>query len=152
MLITGLLSAHGPEDTNYEPEDMNNEEIERAAKLSVRKSAPLEYYCVIVTPAWCLSLYTTALAAPSTKGRSTAPTCTCVHLPPRAVGTLRSLSFAAMALRLAAPAFSISRMIGSTLAANRLAFAFSAAVPRFAASSSLGLPSRLLKNHFGGHQ
>jgi hypothetical protein len=24
---------------------MNNEEIERAAKLSVRKSAPLEYYC-----------------------------------------------------------------------------------------------------------
>jgi len=37
--------AHGPEDTNYEPEDMNNEEIERAAKLSVRKSAALEYYC-----------------------------------------------------------------------------------------------------------
>jgi hypothetical protein len=36
-----------------------------------------------------------------------------------------------MALRLATPAFSISRMIGSTLAANRLAFAFSAAVPRF---------------------
>jgi CBS-domain-containing membrane protein len=30
---------------NYEPEEMNNEEIERAAKLSVRKSAPLEYYC-----------------------------------------------------------------------------------------------------------
>jgi hypothetical protein len=48
-----------------------------------------------------------------------------------------------MALRLAAPAFSISRMIGSTLAANRLAFAFSAAVPRFAASSSLGLPRRV---------
>ena len=43
--ITALLSAQGPEDTNYEPEDMNNEEIERAAKLSVRKSAPLEYYC-----------------------------------------------------------------------------------------------------------
>jgi hypothetical protein len=43
--ITALLSAHGPEDTNYELEDMNNEEIERAAKLSVRKSAPLEYYC-----------------------------------------------------------------------------------------------------------
>ena len=54
------------------------------------------------------SLYMTALAVPSAKGRSTAPTCTCVHLPPRAVGTLRSLSFAAMALRLAAPAFSIS--------------------------------------------
>jgi hypothetical protein len=33
--ITALLSAHGPEDMNYEPEDMNNEEIERAAKLSV---------------------------------------------------------------------------------------------------------------------
>jgi hypothetical protein len=33
--ITALLSAHGPEDTNYELEDMNNEEIERAAKLSV---------------------------------------------------------------------------------------------------------------------
>ena len=43
--ITALLSAQGPEDTNYEPEDMNNEEIERAAKLSVRKSAPLDYYC-----------------------------------------------------------------------------------------------------------
>ena len=43
--ITALLSAQGPEDTNYEPEDMNSEEIERAAKLSVRKSAALEYYC-----------------------------------------------------------------------------------------------------------
>jgi hypothetical protein len=32
LLITALLSAHGPEDTNYEPEDMNDEEIERAAQ------------------------------------------------------------------------------------------------------------------------
>jgi hypothetical protein len=31
--------------TPLEPEDMNNEEIERVAKLSVRKSPPLEYYC-----------------------------------------------------------------------------------------------------------
>src|SRR5262249_17991126 len=42
--------------------------------------------------------------------RSTAPTCTWVHLPPRAVRTLRSLSFAAMALWLVTPARSISSM------------------------------------------
>jgi hypothetical protein len=40
------------------------------------------------------------------------------------VRTLRSLSFAAMALWLGAPARMISSMIGRTLAANRLAFAF----------------------------
>ena len=50
--ITALLSAQGPEDTNYEPADMNNEEIERAAKLSVRKSAPLEYYCASASVEW----------------------------------------------------------------------------------------------------
>jgi hypothetical protein len=31
VAITELLSAHGREDMNYEPEDMNNEEIERVA-------------------------------------------------------------------------------------------------------------------------
>ncbi len=51
---------------------------------------------------------------------------------------LRSLSFAAMALWLVTPARSISSMIGSTLAANCLAFAFTAAVPRFAALASCG--------------
>jgi hypothetical protein len=40
------------------------------------------------------------------------------------VRTLRSLSFAAIALWLMTPERSISSMIGSTLAANRLAFAF----------------------------
>jgi hypothetical protein len=62
--------------------------------------------------------------------------------PPRAVRTLRSLSFAAMALWLVMPARSISSMIGSTLAANCLAFALTAATPRFAALASWGLPSR----------
>jgi hypothetical protein len=56
-----------------------------------------------------------------------APTCTCVHIPPRAVLTLRSLSLAAMALWLVAPARMISSMIGRTLAANRLRLALRAA-------------------------
>jgi hypothetical protein len=37
-----------------------------------------------------------ALAAATSKGWRIAPTCTCVHTPPRAVRTLRSLSFCAM--------------------------------------------------------
>jgi hypothetical protein len=41
------------------------------------------------------------------------------------------------------PSRLISSMIGRTLAANRLAFAFTAAVPRFAALDSSGLPSRV---------
>jgi hypothetical protein len=45
-----------------------------------------------------------------------------------------------MALWLVTPARSISSMIRRTLAANRLAFAFTAAVPRFAAFASWGLP------------
>src|ERR1700730_8642190 len=56
--------------------------------------------------------------ASSSKGRRIVPTCTCVHVPPRAVRTLRSLSLAAMALWLVAPARMISSMIGRTLAAK----------------------------------
>jgi hypothetical protein len=77
-----------------------------------------------------------ALAA---KGCRIAPTCTCVFFPPRAVRTLRLLSFAAMALWLVAPARMISSMIGRTLAANRLALAFRTALPRFAISAMCGL-------------
>jgi hypothetical protein len=76
------------------------------------------------------------------KGAGSPPTCTCVHTPPRAVRTLRSLSFAAMALWLVAPARTISSIIGRTLAANRLAFAFKAALPSLAASAIPGLPRR----------
>src|SRR5262245_62326372 len=47
-----------------------------------------------------------------------------------------------MALWLIAPAAMMSSMIGRTLAANRRAFAFTAAVPRLAASGRLGLPRR----------
>src|SRR5919198_1667321 len=55
------------------------------------------------------------------------------HLPSRVVRTLGSLSFATIALWLVMPARLISSIIGSTLAANCLAVAFTAAVPRFAA-------------------
>src|SRR5256886_1693611 len=82
-----------------------------------------------------------AVLAPS-KGCRIAPTCTCVHVPPRAVCTLRSLSLAAMALWLVTPLRMISSMMGRTLAANRLAFAFRAALPRFATSAMPGLPRR----------
>jgi len=60
-----------------------------------------------------MSAYGTAALAPS-KGWRIAPTCTCVHTPPRVVRTLRSLSFAAMALWLVGPARMISSMIGRT--------------------------------------
>jgi hypothetical protein len=58
---------------------------------------------------WPIGLTRLALAAfhataLATKGCRIAPTCTCVHTPPRAVRTLRSLSFAAIALWLVAPA------------------------------------------------
>ena len=53
------------------------------------------------------------------KARARIPaTWTCVHRPPRRVGTLRSFSLPAMALALTAPASRISRMTGITLAAN----------------------------------
>jgi hypothetical protein len=48
-----------------------------------------------VTPALLLLFHAAALAE---KGWRIAPTCTCVHVPPRAVRTLRSLSLAAMAV------------------------------------------------------
>ena len=38
-LITALLGAHGLEDTNYEPEDMNNE---GSKKATVEGSLPLK--------------------------------------------------------------------------------------------------------------
>src|SRR5499433_1779326 len=76
------------------------------------------------------------------KGCRIAPTCTCVHVPPRAVRTLRSLSLAAMALWLVTPLRMISSMMGRTLAANRLAFAFRAPLPRFEISAMSGLPRR----------
>ena len=41
-------------------------------------------------------LYAAAFAPSWPKGLRIAPTCKCVHFPPRAVRTLRSLSFAAM--------------------------------------------------------
>jgi hypothetical protein len=52
---------------------------------------------------WPVGLTRLALAvfhapALAMKGCRIAPTCTCVHTPPRAVRTLRSLSFAAMAV------------------------------------------------------
>jgi hypothetical protein len=65
-----------------------------------------------------LGRYATATLAPlPSKGCRIAPTCTCVQTPPRAVRTLRSLSLAAMALWLVAPARMISSMMGRTLAA-----------------------------------
>src|SRR6476659_6179372 len=42
------------------------------------------------------------------------------HCPPRAVGTPRAFSAAAISRNDVAPAFCASRMIGSTLAANRI--------------------------------
>jgi hypothetical protein len=42
----------------------------------------------------------------------------------------------------------ISSMMGRTLAANRLAFAFTAAVPRFAASGSRQSGFGMLRDHF----
>ena len=48
-----------------------------------------------------------------------------------------------VALWLVAPAAMISSMIGRTLAANRRAFAFTAATPRFAALARSGLPNRV---------
>jgi hypothetical protein len=47
-----------------------------------------------------------------------------------------------MALWLVAPARTISSIIGRTLAANRLALAFKAALPSLAASAIPGLPKR----------
>jgi len=47
-----------------------------------------------------------------------------------------------MALWLVAPALMISSMIGRTLAANRLALAFAAALPSLATSAISGLPKR----------
>ena len=70
---------------------------------------------------WCVSRRATndcaaplgriQAAALASKGCRIAPTWTCVHTPPRAVRTLRSLSFAAMALWLVAPARTISLII-----------------------------------------
>src|ERR1700730_5654983 len=91
-------------------------------------------------PPTLLARHARATLAPA-KGGRIAPTCTCVHTPPRAVRTLRSLSFAAMALWLVAPARTISSIIGRTLAANRLALAFRSGLPRLAASAIPGLPS-----------
>src|SRR5262245_30247401 len=47
-----------------------------------------------------------------------------------------------MALWLVMPLRTISSMMGRTLAANRLALAFKAALPRFATSAMSGLPRR----------
>jgi hypothetical protein len=90
-----------------------------------------------------VSPYAAALAPSPSKGCRIAPTCTCVHTPPRAVRTLRSLSFAAMALWLVAPARMISSMMGRTLAANRLAFRFTATSVNSATTSCT---SRLLSS------
>ena len=53
------------------------------------------------------------------------------HWPPRAVGTPRAFSAAAMSLSVIAPAFCASRMMGKTLAANLSAEAVTVPPPRF---------------------
>jgi hypothetical protein len=45
-----------------------------------------------------VAFHATLVTALASKGWRIAPTCTCVHTPPRAVRTLRSLSLAAIAL------------------------------------------------------
>src|SRR5256884_2854033 len=99
-----------------------------------------------------LALHAAAAVFAPSKGCRIAPTCTCVHVPPRAVRTLRSLSLAAMALWLVMPLRLISSMMGRTLAANRLAFAFRAALPRFATSAMSGLPRRFADSDAKSHR
>src|SRR5262249_25097861 len=89
-----------------------------------------------------LALHTAAAVLAPSKGCRIAPTCTCVHVPARPVRSLGWLGLAAMALWLVMPLRMISSMMGRTLAANRLALAFRAALPRFATSAMSGLPRR----------
>jgi hypothetical protein len=56
-----------------------------------------------------------------------------------------------MALWLVAPARMISSIMGRTLAANRLAFRFTAALPSFAASATFGI-TQDLPAPLGGRQ
>jgi hypothetical protein len=74
-------------------------------------------------------------------------TCTCLHWPPLAVPTFRALSWLAMALRLRCPAACMSRMIGSTFAANCAACAMRATRMRSTApaGSVFHEPWRLLE-------
>jgi hypothetical protein len=67
------------------------------------------------------------------------------HCPPRAVATPRAFKADAISLRVAAPAFCASRMIGSTLAANLSASAATASSALLQAAESLGLPRVTLR-------
>src|ERR1700738_4830367 len=62
------------------------------------------------------------------------------HWPPRAVATPRAFKADAISLKVAAPAFCASRMMGSTLPANLSASVVTASSAPLRATESLGLP------------
>jgi hypothetical protein len=80
-----------------------------------------------------------ACASPQARSRMFA-TDFAYHCPPRAVATPRAFKADAISLRVAAPAFCASRMIGSTLAANLSASVVTASSALLRATESLGLP------------
>ena len=65
-------------------------------------------------------------------------------LPPRAVATPRAFNALGMSVRVVAPAFCASLMMGRTLAANLSAEAVTVSIALLRATWSLGLPPRVL--------